>query len=70
MDFEESSAVQAATKELKDANVLVQTVGVTMEMNLMHLVEIATSDVYVWPGVDHEMLSGLKKLEKEPCHFK
>ncbi|KAL9966097.1 hypothetical protein ACROYT_G024116 [Oculina patagonica] len=67
MDSDEAVLVKAASKSLRESGILVQTVGVTMEMNLMHLVEIATSDVYVWPGVDREMLWTLKKLEKQPC---
>lgn len=46
---------------------MVQTVGISTEMSLFNLVAIATSDIYVWNGVDAEMLGGLKKLEEEPC---
>ena len=55
-------------QEFRDSNVLVQTVGITDEMSLMTLVQIATSDIYVWPDVDDEMLNELKKLEKQPCN--
>ncbi|PFX32403.1 uncharacterized protein LOC111320879 [Stylophora pistillata] len=67
VDFEESDALDEAAQELKDANVLVQTVGITNEMSLMTMVQIATSDIYVWPEVDNEMLNELRKLEKQPC---
>ena len=55
-------------QEFRDSNVLAQTVGITDEMSLMTLVQIATSDIYVWPDVDDEMLNELKKLEKQPCN--
>ena len=68
IDFEESDAVDEVAQEFRDSNVLVQTVGITDEMSLMTLVQIATSDIYVWPDVDDEMLNELKKLEKQPCN--
>ena len=58
-----------ASLSLRKSGVLVNTIGVTMEMSLIHLVEIATSDYYAWPGVDHELLSMLKELEKQPGHI-
>ena len=67
MDSDDSSVVNAASKSLRESGILVQTVGVTLDMNLMQLVDMATSDLYVWPGVDTEMLWLLKKLEKAPC---
>lgn len=67
MDSDEYDLVKAAATSLKESGILVQTVGVTMNLNLMHLVEIATSDVYVWPSVDSELLGSLNKLEKQPC---
>ena len=66
-DSDENDLVKDASKSLRESGILVQTVGITLDMNLMHLVEIATSDIYVWPGVDREMLWTLKKLEKQPC---
>lgn len=66
---DESSTVGSAAQALRDAGILVQTVGITMEMSLFNLVSIATSDIYVWPGVDAEMLGNLKKLQKEPCNW-
>lgn len=68
IDFDESDAVDEVAQEFRDSNVLVQTVGITDEMSLMTLVQIATSDIYVWPDVDDEMLNELKKLEKQPCN--
>lgn len=68
IDFDESDAVDEVVQEFRDSNVLVQTVGITDEMSLMTLVQIATSDIYVWPDVDDEMLNELKKLEKQPCN--
>lgn len=68
IDFEEKDAVDEVAQEFRDSNVLVQTVGITDEMSLMTLVQIATSDIYVWPDVDDEMLNELKKLEKQPCN--
>ncbi|KAJ7370155.1 hypothetical protein OS493_033780 [Desmophyllum pertusum] len=64
MDSDDSSVVNAASKSLRESGILVQTVGVTLDMNLMQLVDMATSDLYVWPGVDTEMLWLLKKTGK------
>ena len=66
MSSDESKLALAASESLRKCGVLVHTIGVTMEMSLLHLVEIATSDYYVWPDVDHELLSMLKELEKQP----
>ena len=62
----ESKLASATSESLKKSGVLVNTIGITMEMNLMHSLEIATSDYYVWPGVDHDLLGMLKELEKKP----
>lgn len=60
--------MQTAAQGLKDSGILVQSVGISSELlNLFNLVTIATRDIYVWPGVDSEMLEELTKLAKEPC---
>ena len=66
MSTNENKCALHTSESLKKSGVLVQTIGVTMEMSLMHMVEIATSDHYVWPDVDQELLSMLKELEKQP----
>lgn len=62
----DAESALAASKSLRKSGVLVNTIGVTMEMSLMYLVEIATSDYYVWADVDDELLSMLEELEKQP----
>ena len=66
MSPKQTKLALATSESLRKSGVLVHTIGVTMEMSLMHLVEIATSDYYVWLGVDHELLWMLKELEKQP----
>lgn len=70
MSTEESKLALATSRTMRQSGVLIHTVGVTMDMSLMHLVEIATSDQYVWPGVDREMLWMLKELESQPGNIK
>ena len=67
VDENEGRRLETVSQALRDSGILVHAVGVTMEMSLQHLVETATSEVYVWPEVDDEMLKELKKLEKKPC---
>ena len=69
---EEEHRLEAASRALKDSGTLVQSINIPeMEdtVNLMNLVEIASSDVYVWNEVDNELLTRLKKLEREPCNY-
>lgn len=69
---EEEHRLEAASRALKDSGILVQSINIPeMEdtVNLMNLVEIASSDVYVWNEVDNELLTQLKKLEREPCNY-
>ena len=69
---EEEHLLEAASRALKDSGVLVQSINIPeMEdtVNLINLVEIASSDVYVWNEVDNELLTQLKKLEREPCNY-
>lgn len=68
IDLDEGDLAQTAAQGLKDSGILVQSVGISSELlNLFNLVTIATRDIYVWPGVDSEMLEELTKLAKEPC---
>lgn len=66
MSPKQNNLALATSESLKKSGVLVHTIGITMEMSLMHLLGIATSDYYVWPGVDDDLLSMLKELEKQP----
>jgi len=62
----DAESALAASKSLRKSGVLVNTIGVTMEMSLMYSVEIATSDYYVWPGFDNELYAILDELQKQP----
>lgn len=66
---EEGSLMEATVQELKDSGVLMESVAIYMDdrLNLPNLMAIASSDIYVWPGVDTEMLASLKTLGKKPC---
>ena len=61
--------MEATVQELKDSGVLMESVAIYMDdrLNLPNLMAIASSDIYVWPGVDTEMLASLKTLGKKPC---
>ena len=68
-DQGELSSVETTVQELKDSGILVESVGIDLDdrLNLHNLMTIASSDNYVWPGIDTEMLNSLTKLEKMPC---
>ena len=67
VDEDEGALAESAAQDLKDSGIIVQTVGISDELSLANLVALATSDDYVWPEVDDEMLANLRKLGKEPC---
>lgn len=69
---EEEYRLEAASRALKDSGILVQSINIPEvedTVNLMNLVKIASSNIYVWNGVNNEFLTQLRKLENEPCNY-
>lgn len=65
MSFKESKYILVIFELLRKFGVLLNIIGIIMEMSLMYLVEIVISDYYVWFGVDNELLGMFKELEKK-----
>lgn len=61
--------MEVIVQELKDFGVLMESVVIYMDdcLNLFNLMVIVLSDIYVWLGVDIEMLVSLKILGKKLC---